>query len=773
MKKQNSQKGVLLLCTLIIMVILSVALMVGVWRMNSSVSTTKRAIWDIRAYWATKAGNTIAADGCLRSREWPNKDFQNTFNNYKVKHENTVIKGEDTTCDGSFSIYYINHLYNDRNKNFSSNNVAEVSLQPIFNSMKQKYQEKDDLYQNRKSDYDSALVQYKEAVAEYKQAVAEYKTALANNSEAEKKKEKEMLAKKSDMIYALSIMQNKRDAMCNCITQELYTLTVGKSGPYIAGMELVYGINPTILSDQNGIVQDNMSNHEAVKASAAAFVSGTIDITTNKILKINQSSGSRPCMIAKEVKISNGGKLPNPDSSEAIDIGNGTIFTDKCTINTQEITPGHTNSNLLKYGINVFPLDKINLKVAQVKEENANIQYTLPSGTFCFIEVPDKYTEEEFRATCNSVKELYFGPSDFKDLYIHVGENLLGFFLDLVTFSGVTSDGIETKYCEDNFNADAIFNEYFSAQIDDLGDSLDFPNSLFKGKIKKNYRNYLMAHINSLIESYVGETKKKSTYGTYEPFFIPDGYLGISGKLDYKDWKELLNALKEGSYGSFYFSYQNLTKSRIYSDFADSLDQHTGISTENTRVSTVITGLLGLSGVDEVEERRRLQDNFENNLQKNHTNYYVCKKIETKDTGGYLNVMEKLPDYKFGVDDESCKFPKNIAKKLSFTSNTNELTMTIADQFKSKNLTTGEDGFFNFATFERTGDYSYGTAKDRRAGLEFDQSNVKSSLTATSIDIKGTVGGTGSLRTTTGDIIFEAIGSGISQKENLCGYIIW
>ena len=124
MKKQNSQKnsqkGVLLLCTLIIMVILSVALMVGVWRMNSSVSTTKRAIWDIKAYWATKAGNTIAADGCLRSREWPNKDFQNTFNNYKVKHENTVIKGEDTTCDASFSIYYINHLYNDRNKNFSS-----------------------------------------------------------------------------------------------------------------------------------------------------------------------------------------------------------------------------------------------------------------------------------------------------------------------------------------------------------------------------------------------------------------------------------------------------------------------------------------------------------------------------------------------------------------------------------------------------------------------------------------------------------------------------
>lgn len=762
MKKQNSQKGVLLLCTLIIMVILSVALMVGVWRMNSSVSTTKRAIWDIKAYWATKAGNTIAADGCLRSREWPNKDFQNTFNNYKVKHENTVIKGEDTTCDASFSIYYINHLYNDRNKNFSSNNVAEVSLQPIFNEMKIKYLNKDIIYQAKKTDYDTTVALYKESIAEYKDALKEYQVAVENNTADTNAKKNTMLSKKADMIYALLQMQNQRDAMCSCITQELYALTVGKSGPYISGMELVYGINPTISSDQNGIIQNSMSSQQASSASAATFVSGTLKVSTNKKLRVNQANGSRPCIIAKEVDISNGGNPPNPDDTVAIDIGNGTIFTNKCTINNQSIIPGYTNSNLLKYGINVFPLDKINLDVAQVKEEQSNIQYVIPSGTFCFIQIPEQYTEEEFRATCDSVKELYFGPSDFHDLYVHVVGDLLGAVFDLVTidFRGVQSDRIVAKYCENNFDANAIFDEYFSKQIDDLGDELSWYEKPFKGKIKKNYRNYLIAHINSLMESYVGETKRKSTYGTYEPFFIPSGYLGINGKLDYKNLQEFRNR------SSLNFSYQNLTKSRIYSDFADSINDHIDIKTENTRISNVITGLLGLNDVDEVEERRRLQNNFENNLQKNKTDYLVCKKLKTKDNGGYLNVIEKLPEYKFAVDDTSSKFPCSIAEKLSFTSNENELTMTIANQFKCKDFTTWKDGFFNFATFERTGNYYYGTAKDRRAGIEFDPESTTNSITATSIDIKGTVGGTGSLRTTTGDIIFEAIGSGIDQKEN-------
>lgn len=771
MKKQNSQKGVLLLCTLIIMVILSVALMVGVWRMNSSVSTTKRAIWDIKSYWATKAGNTIAADGCLRSREWPKKELLSSFANYEVKHEkNNVIKGEDTTCDGSFSIYYINHLYNNRDKNFSSDNVAEVSLQPIFEEMQFKYKIKDEIYLNKKTSYDSTLVAYKEAVIEYKQAVAEYKTALANNSDIEKK-EKKMLVKKSNMITALSMMQNARDAMSRCLTQELYTLTVGKSGPYIAGMELVYAINPTISSDQNGIVQDSMSSQQSVSASAATFVTGKIDITTNKILQVNQSNGSRPCMIAKEVVINNGGTEPTPDGPVAINIGNGTIFTDKCTINHKDINPGYTNSNLLKYGINVFPIDKINLEVAKVKEENSNIQYPLPSGTFCFIQMPAKYTEEEFEATCSSIKELYFNPDDFYDVYISDQDNVVGSVisvvakvLDIATFGSVKNDSINLDYCDiPSSKAYEIFNRYFAEPIQDLGSKCSSP--IIKPDAKKYYRNYLLAHLNSLMESYA--INAEDYYGDYEPFFIPDGYLGISGKLDYKNWEDFRQALMTGSSNSFYFSYQNLTKSRIYSDFADSIDQHSGISVDNTRLATLFKGIFGLGSIDEEEEKEKLKKHFQNeDFQKKYKNYYICKKIQTKDNGGYLNVMEKLPDYQFGIDDSSCKFPRYIAKKLSFTSNKNELTMTISDQFKSKNLITEEDGFFNFATFERTGNYSYGTAKDRRAGLEFDRQNSASSLTATSIDIKGTVGGTGSLRTTTGDIIFEAIGSGIDQKEN-------
>ena len=44
--KRKKQKGVLLLCTLAIMVILSVLLMVGVSRMQSTAMLTKRTVWE-------------------------------------------------------------------------------------------------------------------------------------------------------------------------------------------------------------------------------------------------------------------------------------------------------------------------------------------------------------------------------------------------------------------------------------------------------------------------------------------------------------------------------------------------------------------------------------------------------------------------------------------------------------------------------------------------------------------------------------------------------
>ena len=56
------KRGIVLLCTLAIMIILSVFLMTAVYYTHSSIMVTKRVIWDIKSYWAAEAGNTVAAD---------------------------------------------------------------------------------------------------------------------------------------------------------------------------------------------------------------------------------------------------------------------------------------------------------------------------------------------------------------------------------------------------------------------------------------------------------------------------------------------------------------------------------------------------------------------------------------------------------------------------------------------------------------------------------------------------------------------------------------
>ena len=65
------KKGMILICTLAIMVVLSIFLMTAVYQMQSSTMVTKKAMWDIKSYWSAIAGSTIASDGCIRDYRWP------------------------------------------------------------------------------------------------------------------------------------------------------------------------------------------------------------------------------------------------------------------------------------------------------------------------------------------------------------------------------------------------------------------------------------------------------------------------------------------------------------------------------------------------------------------------------------------------------------------------------------------------------------------------------------------------------------------------------
>ena len=734
---KRKQKGVLLFCTLVIMVILSVFLMVGVYRMQSSTMVTKKAVWEIKSYWAARAGNTIAADGCLRSRRWPDTVDPNAFlksaGGYTIAKNGSMVIGRDDSSDSAFSIYYINHLLSNPSKKFSSENVLETALQKKLDDMKTKYDDRD---------------------AEYNKAWAEYIAAKTANKMAD--------------------MNKARDKMYDFLVQELYALTVGKSGPSICGLEFIYGLNTggnvNKIRDNEASPAVDPTGPSRVSVTAAVRVNGAMNVTTNNLLHVDQTVGSRPSLIANSVSISSvkNSDKPNSYGAQAVDMGEGTIFTNTCSINGQPITPSYSSSNISSFGVNVFPLNNTDLSVGQPKQ--IPTETAIPSGTFCFIQMPDSYSEEEFRATCASVKELYFDPDDFYDLYIKPHDDALGKLvelvsnaLDLITFTGIKSDSIDMTHCNlSEQKAYEIFEEYFKDRIEEVGDKCHWAS---ESDAKTNYRNYLYAHLNTLINSYTKATlTEDSTYGEYEPFFIPAGYLGVNGKLDYDNWNDFISSIMNGTYGSLYFSYQNLTKSRIYSNFADSLDEHTGIKTENTRLASLFKGLF-TAGVDEAEEKSRLKSNFESKLQKEHGDYYLCKKIDTKD--GYINVMEKLKDYQFGTDDKSRKLKNDVAQKMSFISNKEALLMKI-----DTSLGVEDNGFFNFATFERKEDnYSYSSAQNRRAGIVFNKNaeneNVsKCGIKAKEIDIKGTVEGTGTLQSTNGDIIFEAVGSGLEQDDN-------
>ena len=736
---KRKQKGVLLFCTLVIMVILSVFLMVGVYRMQSSTMVTKKAVWEIKSYWSARAGNTIAADGCLRSRRWPDTVDPNAFlksaGGYTIAKNGSMVIGRDDSSDSAFSIYYINHLLSNPSKKFSSENVLETALQKKLDDMKTKYDDRD---------------------AEYNKAWAEYIAAKTANKMAD--------------------MNKARNKMYDFLVQELYALTVGKSGPSICGLEFIYGLNTggniDKIRDNGATSAGDSTAPSRVSVTAAVRVKGSMNVTTNELLHVDQTVGSRPSLIANSVSISS---VKNPDKpnsygSQAVDMGEGTIFTNTCSINGQPITPSYSSSNISSFGVNVFPLNNTNLDVTSPKKINGDTD--IPSGTFCFIQLPEKYSEKEFKATCDSVKELYLNPQDFCDIYIGVTTGIKA-ALDLASFSGVDSESIDLAHCEiSEEDANNIFNNTFSDAIDRVGEIFESDHEFISkipgatSQVKENYRNYLIAHMNALIKSYTRDNFSDSKYGDYEPFFIPANYLGINGKLDNNtyDWYNYFFGRGEMP-SELYFTYETLTKSRIYSDFADTMDDHVDVQIEQTRFSTLLTGLLGLGKNNPEREKAVLKENFNSALKETYGSaYYVCKKISTKD--GYINVMEKLKDYTLGVDTTSWKLPRNVAKKLSFVSDKNSLLMKI-----DTSLGVEDNGFFNFATFERIGNYKYNPAQDRRAGIVFsknadNESVSKCGIIAKEIDIKGTVEGTGTLQSTNGDIIFEAVGSGLQQDDN-------
>ncbi len=718
MNKFKNQRGILLLCTLVIMVILSVFLMVGVYRMESSVMATKKTIWEIKSYWAARAGNTIATYGCIKNNTWPNDGLLTQAGgtiggkfygyNIELKEEtlptlppktNKFVSGVDSESDSHFNIYYVNKSLNTYLD--SSNTVNETTLLNNFNNMSE-----------------------------------------------------------------------------NISPYEIYCLTAGKSGASIVGLELVYQLsyNPNLLGGDPKPNQSTLQAGQSHTASAAIYAGGNIDATLNNLFTVEASDTTRACIVSGgDVNITGAGGSPTQDGGGSLNIYEGAIFANNANINGQNISPSNTNSNLINYGINVFSSSDVSFSFPESDEIEPQGGKTIPQGTFCFVEMPRDYQEVEYRAIINTMKSMYLTPEQFSDIYLKKVTQLGNF--EEIKEALDNDNNFKLINCSGGqYDCNSIFDSYFSSadeyftqQGEEQGGFLNWLTTRFTGEmeagesnetVKQLYRYYLISKINDAITEYRYQPSAENTSSPFEAFFVPDGVANIS---------------KENS--RFNISYAGMTRARLlgnlaryakvpgYTDEANPDDENTNYY--NKRYIDILQNKLGLTSNDIYNNEDgiipRSKKQYKENFQQEKSGY-VTKREPVKD-GKYIQILKNLD----GSNDADLNF--EAANDISF--DTTELQMET-----SCNLTS--TGYFNFATYERTGDEradmywmahdqvgDYKTAEKARAGIKLTGGGA---ITADNINIKGFVYTSGANNPylqskENGDIIFEAPGSSVLNSE--------
>ncbi len=717
----RKQKGMILWCTLVIMVILSVFLMVGVYRMQSSTMVTKRMIWEIKSYWSARAGNTIAADGAIRNVYWPvlGQLSGAKAGDYSITYDtsNKVVKGEIKDADGhvdsSFEIYYKNKL------NPYATAFGLGSISPYY------------------SDPNSVESVFK---------------------------------------------SNFENTVSTLKSGEMYCLTVGKSKVTVCGLELIYNLsyNPRLIKTEHN--QNTLQASESTSASAAMYVAGDINANINDLFSVDATDMTRACIVSGgNVNItsssSNYNQRPNGYGEGPINMDEGAIFVGgNATLNGESISPSNTNSNLTNYGVNVYSSSDISFQYPD--EVGTEWGRTIPSGTFCFIEKPDKYDQREYISLVNSIKDIYLSPEEFCRIYkddVKAGngdKDLQGIFED------IKKNGLKVE--------DVSYDDYScSSEIDKIlplgtGEDNDLLNifdtlvkndELFGGgflsdilNILQNnitaddlkvimatlYKSYIINKVNESVKEYIvkGEVPK------YEAFFIPTGSAGISSAVSYHD---------------FHIFYSKFTNARVLGNLCEYIDNPEKLRDSN--LSKVFASLDMNAKID--KEIERYKDHLDNKFSGNSDSYVTDKIAVGSGTDLYV------------LDTYSQHNDKSVVDKFSTSKeyidfDPKDLKMKVSSNLKSRG-DDGDDGYFNFATFDRRGNTSsrytgqaggyehdavgdYKSSDAERAGIEFTASG---GIVAQNIDVKGFVYGSdgvdGFLQSTKGNVSFEASGTSILQ----------
>lgn len=705
---KNKQRGVLLLCTLAIMVILSILLMVGVYRMQSSTMATKKAIWEIKSYWAARAGNTVVADGCISNVTWPSNGLISQAGNYIISNNGNCIKGVDDISNSNFSIYYKNRL----NKYYSADSSSpdETLLNDYFTNM-------------------------------------------------------------------------------NVKTGDFYALTAGKSGPSVVGLEFVYGRvdnSNAFVSNSSDVNPTNMQKETSISSAAAIYSEGSMNINVTNKVHITDKTGTRPYIISKgNISIVGSGEVGKYGSGP-LDIGEGAVFAKKLSLSsttqqkTTDILPTNTNTNLVNYSVNVYDPDNVaNIDYNKIQSLSTKDSLDIPSGTFCFIEMPKKYNEKEFTTTVDSLMNSFLSPEQFYDVYFNsISESTITSLISWLTGNGSGNNEITTHFNSllDNYDGDTYFSEKFSTFFTNGFKNLEGDKGIIgnlvlhanKDKFEQKYKIYLLQRIYNSITEYIN--KKEGGVANYEPMFIPEKYAGINNVIEFDDpfWDKVVGDSTVVT-DNLNLNFETFTNARVYAELCNELNRK---NEEAENSSDDFWGVLEgtIFGESTTAKKQKEVNYIKGNLRDivfadivTIDDIYIAKKIKT-DNGNFI-ALHKAKDYNVEQDKFSdydyFEKKSEFFDKVKFENSDESLVFDINSNLNS-------DGFFNFATFERYENINrYKQASVERSGIKLGGLS-KSSISANgSISIKGTVEGKGYLIANNGGNISFEVGSNIdSGGEN-------